>query len=138
MFKIKKKLNLNTLKNRMKNEGKVSLSLLNFDKNKNLSVLLKERFSWMNKFINKDDKGIEVGAAAGFSKKFINCNNFKISDFSNHDHLDFKNIDAQNTGFKNNEFDFIISSNMIHHLPYPLKFFEEMHRILKRWKINNF
>jgi len=132
MFKIKKKIKFNHSENRMKNEGEVSLSLLNFDKNKNLSMLLKERFSWMNKFINKDDKGIEVGAAAGFSKKFITCNNFKISDFSDHDHLDFKNIDAQNTGFKNNEFDFIISSNMIHHLPYPLKFFEEMHRILKK------
>ena len=86
----------------------------------------------MNNFINEDFKGIEVGAAAGFSKNFIKCKNFKISDFSNEEHLDYKNIDAQNTGFKNNEFDFVIASNMIHHLPYPLKFFKEINRILKK------
>ena len=131
MIKIKDKIKFLHSENRMKNEGDVSFSLINFDKNKNLFMLLKERFSWMNEFINENEAGIEVGAAAGFSKKFINNQNFKISDFSNHSHLDYKNIDAQSTGFKNNSFDFIISSNMIHHLPYPLKFFEEMHRILK-------
>ncbi len=131
MIKIKDKIKFLHSENRMKNEGDVSFSLINFDKNKNLFMLLKERFSWMNEFINENESGIEVGAAAGFSKKFINNQNFKISDFSNHSHLDYKNIDAQSTGFKNNSFDFIISSNMIHHLPYPLKFFEEMHRILK-------
>ena len=86
----------------------------------------------MNNFIKENDFGIEVGAAGGFTKNFINCKNFKISDFSNHEHLDYKNIDAQNTGFEDEKFDFIISSNMIHHLPYPLKFFNEMHRILKK------
>ena len=132
MLKIKNKIKFKHAENRMKNEGNVSLSILDLNKNKNLFILLNERFSWMNKFIKKDDIGIEVGAAAGFSKKFINCKNFKISDFSDHDHLDYKNIDAQNTGFKNEEFDFILSSNMIHHLPYPVKFFNEMHRILKK------
>ena len=116
----------------MRQEGDVKSSIADFDRNKNLSYLLKERFDWMNKFIDINDKGIEVGAAAGFSKKFIKANNFKISDFSDHEHLDYKNIDAQNTQFENESFDFIISSNMIHHLPYPIKFFEEMHRILKK------
>jgi SAM-dependent methyltransferase len=132
MLKIKNKIKFKHTDNRMKNEGNVSLSILDLNKNKNLFILLNERFSWMNKFIKKDDVGIEVGAAAGFSKKFINCKNFKISDFSDHDHLDYKNIDAQNTGFKNEEFDFVLSSNMIHHLPYPVRFFNEMHRILKK------
>lgn len=132
MIKIKDKVKFLHSENRMKNEGDVSFSLVNFAKNKNLYKLLQERFTWMNKFINKDDTGVEVGAAAGFSKIFIKCKNFKISDFSNHPHLDYKNIDAQNTNFESNSLDFVISSNMIHHLPYPLKFFNEMHRILKR------
>ena len=132
MIKIKDKVKFLHSENRMNNEGNVSFSLINFDKNKNLYVLLKERFSWMNEFININDVGIEVGAAAGFSKKFIQCKDFKISDFSNHDHLDYKNIDAQNTKFESDSFDFVISSNMIHHLPYPLNFFDEMHRILKK------
>ena len=116
----------------MKQEGDVMRSIDDIDKNKNLYILLKERFHWMNDFISPDANGVEVGAAAGFSKKFIKSKNFKISDFSNYEHLDFKNIDAQATGFENNEFDFVISSNMIHHIPFPIKFFNEMHRVLKK------
>lgn len=131
MLKIKNKIKFSHDENRMKSEGDVKSSIDKFKKNKNLHTLLKERFSWMNDYIKNNDKGLEVGAAAGFSKYFIKCKNFKISDFSNHDHLDYKNIDAQNTGFENEKFDFVISSNMIHHLPFPLIYFEEMHRILK-------
>ena len=132
MFKIRNKIKFRHSENRMKNEGNVSSSILKFNQNKNLFFLLKERFNWMNAFIKKNDVGVEVGAAGGFTKKFIKCKNFKISDFSDHEHLDYKNIDAQKTGFRNKQFDFVISSNMIHHLPYPLKFFNEMHRILKK------
>jgi SAM-dependent methyltransferase len=116
----------------MKNEGNVSSSIIDFGKNKNLFSLLNERYTWMNDHITESSVGVEVGAAGGFTKKFIKCKNFKISDFSDHDHLDYKKVDAQNTGFENEKFDFVISSNMIHHLPYPIKFFHEMHRILKK------
>ena len=34
--------------------------------------------------------------------------------------------------FKDNTFDYVIASNMIHHVPYPIKFFKEMNRILKK------
>jgi len=132
MLKIKDKIKFKHTENLMKQEGDVVSSINDIDKNKNLYMLLSERFKWMNDFINPDDSGVEVGAAAGFSKKFIKNKNFKISDYSNLDHLDYKNIDAQNTEFQNDEFDFIISSNMIHHLPFPMKFFNEMHRILKK------
>ena len=132
MFKIKDKIRFKHSENLMKQEGDVMRSVDDIDKNKNLYFLLKERFLWMNDFIAPDASGIEVGAAAGFSKKFIKSKNFKISDFSDYNHLDFKNIDAQATGFKNSEFDFVISSNMIHHIPFPIKFFNEMHRILKK------
>ena len=132
MFKIKNRIKFSHKENRMKSEGDVDSSIEKFEKNKNLYALLKERFEWMNNFIQHDEIGLEVGAAAGFSKKFINCKNFKISDFSSHSHLDYKNIDAQDTGFDKEKFNFIISSNMIHHLPYPIVFFKEMHRILKR------
>ena len=132
MLKIKDKIRFKHSENRMKQEGDVQRSINDINENKNLYVLLKERFDWMNKFINKDAKGVEVGAAAGFSRKFIKSKNFKISDFSDYEHLDYKNVDAQNTNFKNEDFDFVISSNMIHHLPFPLKFFDEMHRILKK------
>ena len=86
----------------------------------------------MNKFIEENDEGLEVGSGAGFAKYFIKNKNFKISDFSNDEHLDYKNVDAQNTKFKDNTFDYVIASNMIHHVPYPIKFFKEMNRILKK------
>ena len=133
MLKILKKIKFKHSENRMKKEGDVENSIEQFDKkNINLDYLLTERFNWMNKFIKENDKGIEVGCAAGFSKLYIKNKNFKISDFSEGDHLDYKNIDAQKTGFKESSFDYIIASNMLHHLPFPLKFFEEMNRILKK------
>ena len=86
MLKIKKKIKFTHSENRMQQEGDVRLSINSFDKNKNknLFALLKERFDWMNDFIQKNDKGIEVGAAAGFSKLFIKNNDFKISDYSDY------------------------------------------------------
>ena len=63
---------------------------------------------------------------------FIKSNNFEISAYSKYSHLDYKYIDAQNTGLSDGEFDYVVASNMIHHLPYPIKFFNEMHRILKK------
>ena len=39
--------------------------------------------------------------------------------------LDYKNIDAQNTNFESESFDYVIASNMIHHVPYPINFLEK-------------
>lgn len=102
------------------------------EKNKNLHFLLEQRFNWMNFFIKKDWKGIEFGSGAGLSQFFIDSKNLKISDYESYKFLDFKNKNAEKTGFKKNSFNFIIACNMIHHLKSPLKFFDEMHRILKR------
>ena len=134
MLKILKKIKFKEQDDRMSNVGAVEKVIENFEKdqNKNLKFLLSKRYSWMNKFIKDNDIGLEVGAGAGLSKKFILNKNLKISDFSEHQHLDFKNIDAQKTHFSENSFDYIIASNMVHHIPYPIKFFNETHRILKK------
>ena len=42
-----------------------------------------------------------------------------------------KKIDAQNTNLDSNSFDFVIASNMLHHVAFPLKFLDEMNRILR-------
>lgn len=134
MIKIIKKIKFLKDQNRMKNVGDVEQALKYFDskKNKNLYFLIKNRYEWMKQFISQDDVGIEVGAGSGLSKKFIQNKEFKISDFSDYSHLDYKNIDAQDTKFEKNTYDFVIAANMIHHIPYPIKFFKEMHRILKK------
>lgn len=134
MLKISKRVQFLNNANRMKTIGDVEIAKKIFKetKSKNLKYLLKKRFNWMNKFINSDDFGIEVGSGAGFAKEFIINKNFKLSDLGNHDHLDFKNVDAQNTKFENESLDYVIASNMIHHIPFPIKFFKEMNRILKK------
>ena len=86
----------------------------------------------MNSFIENHHYGIEVGSGTGFSKDYIENKNFKTSDISSASHLDFKNIDAQKTGFPDENFDYVIASNMVHHIPYPIDFFKEMNRILKK------
>ena len=134
MFKICKKVQFSSKDNRMTYiaDTKKARELYFSDKSNNLKFLLKKRFSWMNSFIKENHVGIEMGSGTGFSKEFIKNKNFKLSDIGEDNHLDFKNIDAQNTGFKNESFDYVIASNMIHHIPFPIKFFKEINRILKR------
>ena len=133
MFKLLNKIQFPPEKNRMNNVAstEAAIKIFNSTKSKNLKFLLYERFDWMNNFIDKKEVGLEVGSGAGFAKFFIKNQNLKLSDLSEDQHLDFKNIDAQSTGFDDSSFDYVIASNMIHHVPYPMKFFAEMHRILK-------
>ena len=141
MFKISKKIQFSSDENKMNSiaNTKIARDLYYSAKGQNVKFLLEKRFSWMNEFINDDDIGIEVGSGAGFTKDFIKNKNFKLTDLGNDEHLDYKNIDAQNTGFKDGSFDYVIASNMIHHIPFPMKFFREMNRILKKKrKINHF
>ena len=134
MIKIFRKIQFSHNENRMKSiaDTKIARELYYSSKSKNVKFLLNERFSWMNDFIQDEDTGIEVGSGAGFSKDFIKNKNFKLTDIGEDDHLDFKNIDAQSTGFNSESFDYVIASNMIHHIPFPIKFFKEMNRIIKK------
>ncbi len=134
MFKIVKKIKFSQSENKMKSvaDTKTAIDIFNSDKSKNLRYLLEQRFGWMNNFITDDEKGIEFGSGAGFAKHYIKNKNFKMSDLSTDPHLDFKKVDAQSTNFKDESFNYVIASNMIHHIPYPIKFFREMNRILKK------
>jgi len=134
MLKIFKKIRFSSDENKMNSiaNTKIARDLYYSAKNQNVKFLLEKRFSWMNNFIGDDDKGIEVGSGAGFTKDFIKNKDFKLTDLGTDDHLDFKNIDAQNTGFNDESFNYVIASNMIHHIPYPMKFFKEINRILKK------
>jgi len=134
MLKIAKKVQFSISENRMSSiaNTKKARELYDANKSKNVKFLLEKRFSWMNQFIKENHTGIEVGSGAGFTKDFIKNKNFKLTDLGEDEHLDIKNIDAQNTNFKNESFDYVIASNMIHHIPYPIKFFKEMNRILKK------
>ena len=133
MFKIVDKVEFTPEENKMQSiaDTNEAIKIFNSNKSKNLRFLLEQRFNWMNKFIKDDETGVEFGSGAGFAKYFIKNKNFKMSDLSDDDHLDFKKVDAQATKFSDNSFNYVIASNMIHHIPYPIKFFREMNRILK-------
>ena len=118
----------------MSHEGDVTAARTRFldNKNKNVRYLLERRYQWMNSFIDNSDEGIEVGAGAGVSRSFIRgARRYQLTDFSKHNWLDVKDVDALNVPFADADFDFVVTSNMIHHVPYPMQFFEEMARILK-------
>lgn len=120
--------------NRMRHEGNVPRAreqYLSGQVPENLRHLLQGRYEWMNQFIRPGDVGLEVGCGTGLSKQFIRAEKYFLSDFENYAWLDFKNVDALATPFDDASFDFIVNSNMIHHVASPLRFFAEMHRILK-------
>ena len=118
--------------NRLKNEGNIAASRNKIHTNRNLDFLLKKRFGFVEKNINKDDHILEIGCGAGHAKHYIKNKNLKISDITNYDFLDFKKVDCLNTQFDNNSFDVVFSSNLIHHLPNPIRLFNEVGRILKK------
>ena len=128
MFKISKKIQFSSNENRMSSiaNTEIARDLYNSAKYSNLKFLLEKRFAWMNNFINDEDNGIEVGSGAGFTKNFILNKNFKLTDIGSDKHLDFKNIDAQNTGFEKESFDYVIASNMIHLCLFQLNFLEKL------------
>ncbi len=134
MLKIIKKVEFLQKDNKMQSVADTATAkkIFSSSKSNNLRFLLKQRFEWMNKFIEENDEGIEFGSGAGFAKYYIKNKNFKLSDLSEDDHLDFKKVDAQSTNFENQKFNYVVASNMIHHIPYPIKFFKEMNRILKK------
>jgi len=104
----------------------------NFNQNnKNLFFLIKKRFNWMNNYISEKNIGIEIGSGAGFSKFFIKSKKNYLSDITSYFFLDYKKLDAQKMKFKK-KFNYIIASNVIHHLPYPVSFFYSAHKALKR------
>jgi SAM-dependent methyltransferase len=121
-------------KSAMKNVGDVASSRNNFfiQKPVNLTYLLNKRYSWMNNYIQPHHKGIELGSGAGFSKEFIKNKNFEITDFANFEWLDKKMVDAMNLSYEDESLDYIIESNMIHHLSKPSLFFKETNRVLKK------
>jgi SAM-dependent methyltransferase len=119
--------------NRMKKAGDLINARTIFLQNpsKNLEFLLANRFRWMNDFISETDEGLEVGCGIGVSKFYIKAKSFLLTDFNKMEWLDVKDVDALNTPFSDKSFNFVVSCNMLHHLPYPVKFLREMHRILK-------
>jgi asparagine synthase (glutamine-hydrolysing) len=70
----------------------------------------------MNNYIDVKSNGIELGSGTGVTKEFVNCDDFKISDFSNDPWLDLKMIDAQKTQLPDEFLDICDKFSMGHSL----------------------
>lgn len=118
--------------NRMKHEGDVAHAREFYFKHKptNLHFLLERRFSWMNDYIKDNDLVVEIGAGPALTKEFITKGRLVVTDYVKHPWID-QAADALAMPFGKHSIDAIISTHMIHHLAQPLKFFQEMARVLK-------
>ena len=96
----------------------------------NIFFLIEKRYSWMNKYINEFDHGIELGCGTGISELHINSKNFKLTDIMKHDWVS-QIVDAHKMPFKDSSLDFIILNNAIHHLSKPIVVLSECSRVLK-------
>jgi len=117
--------------NRMQQEGNLQTARNYFLEKRfnNLDFLLKQRYSWMNKYLNADQKILEIGCGAGFSELYL-THKPTMSDAALNDWVDLK-IDATNIDLPDSSYDIIIASHNIHHFYSPYKFFMECQRILK-------
>ncbi|HNR86823.1 MAG TPA: class I SAM-dependent methyltransferase [Spirochaetota bacterium] len=100
------------------------------DRPANLEFLLRKRYAWMNEYIRPGDAGIEVGCGHGLGKLFITSPGFMLTDYADHPWIE-KKVDALNMPFGDSSLDYIVSSNMIHHLATPHRFFTECSRVLR-------
>jgi SAM-dependent methyltransferase len=119
--------------NRMRGEGDVLNARADYARRKssNLRWLLRSRFAWMNQYIGPDSVGVDVGCGAGFSREFIRCKRLLLTDLTAYEFLDIAGVDALQLPFTDNSIDFVIESNVVHHLPHPGRFLDEARRVLR-------
>lgn len=102
-------------------------------KNKNLDYLLKKRFNWMKKYINRKRTIIELGSGNGFVKKYLG-KKIITSDIKTHQNIDYK-FDMNNLKLpkklKKNVNVFILNHSL-HHCKDPLELIRIMKDNLKK------
>ena len=117
--------------NRMAEDGNLANARASFisERKNNLDALLRQRFFWMNRFIEPNQFVVEVGAGAGFSQFYIQ-QKLHLTDAIKSDWIDTV-ADAMDLPFPDASVDVIIASHTIHHFASPMAFFDECARCLK-------
>ncbi len=115
----------------MASEGAVALTRERFlgRRFRNLDVLLRLRYEWMNQYLQDGQTIVEIGAGAGFSPLYLKVKP-TLTDAMDSPWLD-KTLDATNMALEPGSVDVLIASHNIHHFYSPYKFFEECTRILR-------
>lgn len=119
--------------NRMGNLGDVATARDSYfnRRSKNLEYLIQTRYEWMNEWVGPDDHGVELGCGIGVGSRHLRAGSVLLTDMSDGDWLDVRDVDAVATPFDDGQFDFVIVQNVLHHLARPIAFFPEAARILK-------
>jgi SAM-dependent methyltransferase len=116
----------------MRQEGDVAAARDSFLKSRfrNLDVLLRQRFTWMNGFIDPDDVVVELGCGAGFSRLYLETDRLIQTDYLRNDWVDVT-ADALRLPFRESSIDVAVCSHMIHHLANPMQFLTKLWRVLR-------
>ena len=102
-------------------------------KNKNLDYLLKKRFNWMKKYINRKKIVIELGSGNGFIKKYLG-EKIITSDLKTHQNIDYK-FDMNNLKLPmklKKKVNVFILNHSLHHCKDPLELIRIMNDNLKK------
>ena len=102
-------------------------------KNKNLDYLLKKRFNWMKKYINRKRTVIELGSGNGFIKKYLG-KKIITSDLKTHQNIDYK-FDMNNLKLPKKlkkKVNVFILNHSLHHCKDPLELIRIMKDNLKK------
>lgn len=116
----------------MHHEGDVAAARARFlaRRFRNLEVLLRQRYSWMNDYLQPGDKVVEFGCGAGFSRLYLRADSLVLTDYIKQDWVDLC-ADAMSPPFEPDSVDAIICSHMIHHMARPATFFRKVHPLLR-------
>ena len=105
---------------------------------------IRKDWELIQKLIEKDRTVLDIGCGdGGLIKKLMKDNNSKAQGLEIDGNLVRDSISSglivvQGNAekdldqYNDESFDYVIASNMIHHIPFPIRFFKEMNRILKR------
>lgn len=117
--------------NFMSSEGSVAVARQNFldYRFRNLDMLLRTRYAWMNSYLSPGQRIVEIGAGAGFSPLYLTQKPL-LTDAAHNPWID-RFIDATNMELETRSVDVLIASHNIHHFYSPFKFFKECDRVLK-------
>ncbi len=117
---------------RMRNVGDVAANREHYltTRYPNLTYLFHKRMDWMNRHIRPGDEVLEVGCGIGVTRLFVTNGNLTLSDVEAHPWVD-RREDAMDLSFADDTVDVVIANNMIHHIPRPIRFVREAHRVLK-------
>ena len=102
-------------------------------KNKNLDYLLKKRYNWMKKYINRKRTVIELGSGNGFIKKYLG-EKIITSDLKTHQNIDYK-FDMNNLKLPKKlkkKVNVFILNHSLHHCKDPIELIRIMKDNLKK------